>query len=546
MTGMTAAAPVPSASPSLRRADGGFDGYVDGDAFVLDPQWVASLTSLAVTSPRAVMHTTVTPMNGRPLARVPTSSVADVDVAIAGARAAQRFWALLPVASRAQIVRRLHDLLLKHQIEMLDLIQLETGATRLDAFEEIVQAASVCRFYARRAAGYLRPKRRPGVVPGLTQVVELRQPKGVVGIVTPWNEPLSVGVADAIPALLAGNAVVVRPNSKTPLTWLFFVDLLQRAGMPQRVLQVVLGDGASIGQALLDRVEHVCFTGSTTVGRTVAHHAAQRLVATTLALGGSNAIYVAADADLAPAVAASIRAGFGWAGQRGVAVSRLILHADIAAAFLARLVPSVAALRIGRALTFDTDLGSLSGQKQLDRVEQHVEQARALGARILTGGRARADLGPWFYEPTVIADVTPAMQVYRGLTFGPVLVIHVVTDDQAAIALANDGLPGLVASVWTRDRARGRVLAGALRAGAVTINDGYAAAVGSVSATTGTLTSAGVGRRHGAPGIVSFTEAKTVATQRVHPLAVPRGWDPQRFAQVVTAGMRIGRAVGRR
>ena len=217
---------------------------------VLHPAWVRRLTALAVTSPRAQTLTAVTPMTGLPLAEIPLSTPDDVRTAVAGARAAQPDWAALPVQSRAQILLRFHDLVLAHQVEMLDLIQLESGKSRIHAFEEIVDVAQVSRYYARTAARHLRPRRHVGLVPGLTEVTERRHPKGVVGIVAPWNYPLSMGITDVIPALMAGNAVVVRPDTQTSLTLLFCAELLRRAGLPQRVVQVVLGRGSVVGNAL--------------------------------------------------------------------------------------------------------------------------------------------------------------------------------------------------------------------------------------------------------------------------------------------------------
>jgi succinate-semialdehyde dehydrogenase/glutarate-semialdehyde dehydrogenase len=514
-------------------------------ALALDPGWVTRLTSFAVTSPRAATMTTVTPMSGRPLARLPLSSAQDVEVALAGARSAHRFWSLLPMSARCQILLRFHDLLLTRQVEMLDLIQLESGKARGQAFEEVVDAAQVARHYARQGPAYLQVRRRPGALPVLTHVVERRLSKGVVGLVTPASAPLMLGLSDALPAMLAGNTIVWRPDAQGALTALFAAELLARAGLPQRVLQVVLGDGPTIGRAVLDHADYLSFTGSVAVGREVAQRAALRLAGASLHLGGKNAMYVAADADLDRAARRGVRACFTSAGQSCPATERVILHEAIADPFLARFLPQVRALRVGRQLTYDADMGGLGSAAQLDRVTRHVADAVAKGARVRAGGRARPDLGPWFHEPTVLDGVTVDMAVFAEETFGPVVSVFRVPDDAHALALANDTTMGMGASVWTTDRRRGRSLAAALRVGSVTINDGPAASLGSVAAPMGGMKESGGGRRHGAEGILRFTDAQIVARQRAIDMALPTGVAGDRVAVACTAGLRLLRALGR-
>ncbi len=511
----------------------------------LDPAWVRRLCSYAVTSPRAERVLTLTPMTGKPLAQIPLSTPEDVAISLAGARMAQRTWAQLPLASRSAILTRFHDLLLRHQVEALDLIQLESGKARLHAFEEIIDTCQVTRHYVVRGRSYLRARRRPGAAPVLTKVWEHRRPKGVVGIVAPWNYPLSMGITDAIPALLAGNAVVIRPDLQTSLTVLFCADLLQRAGLPQRVLQVVLGSGSTVGAAVLAGADTICFTGSTPTGRVVGAEAGGRLQSMSLELGGKNPMYVADDADLDRAVEGAVRACFSSAGQLCVAIERLILHRDIADEFLSRFIPAVEALRLGPNLTYDVDLGSLVSAEQLAVVTRHVEDARARGARVLTGGRARPDVGPWFYEPTVLDGVTEQMEVCRSETFGPVVSVYRVDGDAAAIRLANDSEYGLNASVWTRDAARGRRIAGLIQAGTVNVNEGYAAAYGSPAAPMGGYKASGIGRRHGREGLLKYTEAQTVAVQRVIGLGVPPGVSPQWYTTLMTGGLKVMRVLRR-
>ena len=509
-----------------------------------DRQWVARVAGGAVTGEGAPRHTVCTPLTGEAVAEVPLSTLADVEAAYAVARAAQPAWAARPMAERAEILLAFHDVVLTRQPTLLDLVQLESGKARGQAFEEVADVAIVARHYARTAARTLRPRRRSGALPGLSQVVESRIPKGVVGIVSPWNYPLSLSITDALPALMAGNAVVLRPDLLGMLTALAAVEMLREAGLPREVLQVVLGDGATIGAAVLDRADYVCFTGSTPTGRRVAQAAGERLVGASLELGGKNSLYVAADADLNRAVPGAVRSCFSSAGQLCISTERVIVHESVYDDFVARFVAATTALRMGSNLTWGYDLGSLISADQLDRVGAHVADAVAKGATVLAGGRARPDIAPFAYEATVLADVTAAMTCRDEETFGPVVAIYRVASDEEAIALANDTAYGLNASVWTRDISRGRRIAGAIRTGTVNINEGYAAAWGSVAAPMGGMKASGIGRRHGEEGILRFTESQNVTAQRLVPIAPAFGLDDRRFAAALTTSLRVLKAVG--
>lgn len=487
------------------------------------------------------------PLTGEALADVPEAAPADVEAAFARARAAQRAWAATPVRQRAAVLLRFHDLLLRDQDEVLDLVQLETGKARLHAHEEVQAVALAARHYGRKAPAYLGPKRHTGALPTLTKVTELRHPRGVVGQIAPWNYPLELSVGDALPAFAAGNALVMKPDSKTPLTALWARRKLVEAGLPEEVWQVVIGPGPVVGPEIVRHADYVSFTGSTRTGREVAQGAAARLVGASLELGGKNAMLVLADADVEKAAEGAVRAAFASAGQLCISVERLYVHESIADAFLARFVARTGAMRLGTTLGYGADMGSLVGAQQLETVTRHVEEAVGKGAEVLTGGRARPDVGPYFYEPTILDGVESGMTVCDEETFGPVVSVYRFRDEDEAVDRANATPYGLNASVWTKDGRRGRRIAARLRTGTVNVNEGYGAAYGSVQAPMGGMKDSGIGRRHGSEGILKYTESQTVAQQRVVPLAPfalgPLRYDDKGYAAFMSRGLRALKAL---
>ncbi|MFE5200130.1 succinic semialdehyde dehydrogenase [Streptomyces sp. NPDC056601] len=466
--------------------------------------------------------TAVAPFDLAPIAAVPACTPQDVTAAVAGARADQPEWAGTPLRRRADVVLAFHDLLLERQDQVIDLIQWETGKARYHAWQEVAQVAAIARHYARRARHYLAPHPVRGMVPGLTKVKEVRVPKGVVGVISPWNYPLYLGVGDVLPALLAGNAVISKADSQTALTMLWTRALMAEAGLPADLWQIVAGPGAVVGTALVDAVDFVCFTGSTATGRTVAERAARRLIGVSLELGGKNPLIVRADADVAAAAAGTVVAAFANTGQMCIHIERVYVHEKVYDAFRAELVRATQALRLGRSYDYSADIGSLTSAAQLAAVEAHVDGAVAKGATVLAGGHARPDIGPLFYEPTVLEGVTPEMAVCDEETFGPVLSLYVYGADSEAVGLANQGTYGLSASIWSNDSREAGRMAARIRAGSVNINDGAAAAAGSIEAGMGGMGESGLGRRHGAEGIRKYTESQTVATQRLLPLGPPK------------------------
>jgi succinate-semialdehyde dehydrogenase/glutarate-semialdehyde dehydrogenase len=514
--------------------------------YAVAPSLARRLAARVVAGPDAPTHTALAPFTGAPIAVLPVSSATDVETAVRRARQAQPAWAAVPASQKAAIFLRYHDLVLDRQSELLDLIQIECGKARAHAFEEVADVALVARHYSRRARGYLKPRWRGGLFPVLTQSQELRHPKGVVGIVSPWNYPLTLAISDAIPALLAGNAVVLRPDQQTPLTALLGVELLVEAGLPPEVFQVVLGPGPEVGQAVVETTDYVCYTGSTATGRAVAQVAARRLVGVSLELGGKNTMYVAADADLERAAEGAVRACFAGAGQLCVSMERLVVHRDIADAFLDLFLTRVGAMTLNGAMDWSADMGSLLSPAQLATVTRHVDDAKARGATVLAGGQARPDLGPLFYEPTVLTDVTTDMICRDEETFGPVVSVYRVGSDDEAIALANDTAYGLNASVWSRDVRRGRRIAARIKAGTVNVNEGYAPAWGSVGAPMGGMKDSGLSRRHGAEGITKYTEVQNITAQHGLGVGPPFGLSQQAWARFFTISLKAMKRAGLR
>lgn len=512
--------------------------------WALDPAFVKDLTD-RVLATTGTTHSTRSPLAGQPLVDMPQSSVDDVRQAHLRARRAQESWARTSMAEREQVLLRFHDLVLEHRDTILDLIVWESGKARIHALDEPLHLALTARYYARKGAGFLRTEKVPGVLPMLTGVEVNRLPKGVVGLITPWNYPFTMALCDGLPAVMAGNAVVCKPDAQTMLSALFGLKLLEEAGLPRDVWQVVAGAGRDLGTPIIDGSDYVGFTGSTATGKLIAAQCADRLIGCSLELGGKNPMLVLADAHVERAAEGAVRAAFSNTGQLCVSIERMFVVDAVFDEFCAAFVRRTEALALGASLEWGLDVGSLISQQQLDQVSAHVEDARAKGATVLAGGRARPDLGPFVYEPTILTDVTPEMDCFAHETFGPVVSIHRVDDDHEAVARANEGEYGLNASLWTRDVKRGRRLARQVKAGTVNINEAFAATFASLAAPMGGMRQSGMGRRQGAEGIRRYTETQSVAVQRIMPIAPSFGLSDRGYSDVMTLGLKVLKKLGR-
>ena len=481
-------------------------------------------------------HQHFSPLTGELIAGIAESSAQDVDKAFDLARRAAQSWRMMPFSAKKAIMLRFHDLVLSHQKELLDAVQWETGKSRASAFDEVADVALTARYYAKSAKRHLRPVKRQGGLPFLTDTIERYVPKGVVGMITPWNYPLTLPISDAIPALLAGNGIVLKPDAQTPLSALSALALLYQAGLPKDLFQVVVGDGPSVGGAIIDNADFVMFTGSTQTGKIVAAKCGERLIGFSAELGGKNPMVVLEDADLDRAVHGAINASFSNAGQLCMSIERLYVQDTIYDRFVPAFVEAVKDLKVGIGLDFSHDVGSLISKDQLNKVSGHVKDAIKHGATVLTGGKHRPDLGPFVFEPTVLENVTEDMLLCRGETFGPVVAVYSFSTDDEAIALANDTAYGLNASVWGSP-ARARRVAESIEAGSVNINEGFTASWISTDAPMGGFKESGVGRRHGRDGIVKYTNIQTIARQKLINIATPKGMSAEKFSRVMTKGL---------
>src|SRR4051812_48536345 len=458
------------------------------------------------------------PATGQVIATVPDQSADEVKEIAAKGRAAQPGWEALGFAGRARVMRRAQKWLLDNAERVIETIVSETGKTYEDAqLAEISYGANAFGFWAKNAERYLtdeRVKSSSLFVKG--KALKLRYaPLGLIGVIGPWNYPLTNSFGDCIPALMAGNAVVLKPSEVTPLTSLLMAEALRECGLPEHVFQVATGRGET-GQALIDEVDGVMFTGSTRTGKKVMERAAQTLTPVSLELGGKDPMIVLADADVERAANAAAYYSMQNGGQTCISIERVYVEAPIYDDFVARVSEKVGALRQGApGGPRSGGVGGITIPPQLETISRHVEDARTAGAKVLVGGHARTDKGQ-YYEPTVLVDVDHSMTAMTEETFGPTLPIMKVESADEAVRLANDSPFGLSASVWTKDAARGEEVARRVEAGAGCVNDASLNYV-ALELPMGGWKDSGMGHRHGAGGIRKYARQQSLLITRLAP-----------------------------
>ncbi|HYN91279.1 MAG TPA: succinic semialdehyde dehydrogenase [Thermoleophilaceae bacterium] len=459
------------------------------------------------------------PATGQVIATVPVVPPEQVAELVARARRAQPGWEALGFAGRAAVLKRCQRWISDNSERVIETIVSETGKAYEDALTaEIGYAVGAFAFWAKNAERYLAEERVKTASPfakGRKLIVRYA-PVGVVGVIGPWNYPLTNSFGDCIPALAAGNAVLLKPSEVTPLTSMLMGEMLRECGLPEGVFQVVPGYGET-GAALIDEVDFVMFTGSTATGKRVMERAARTLTPVALELGGKDPMIVCADADLERAANAAVHYSMQNAGQTCISTERVYVEEPIYDDFVRLVTEKVSGLRQGRpGGAGSTDLGAVIHPPQSDTVERHVKDAVERGARVLVGGGRRDENGH-FFEPTVLVDVDHSMACMREETFGPTVPIMKVRDAEEAVRLSNDSPYGLQASVWTKDAAKGERLARRIEAGAVTVNDAQLNYL-TLELPMGGWKESGLGTRHGADGIRKYTKKQSLLVTSFAPM----------------------------
>lgn len=448
------------------------------------------------------------------ITELPIASPSDVVAATARARKAQVTWQQTRFAERATFLYRLRDLLLDDSERLADILTAETGRPRAEVYgNEIFYLCNAIGFWAKKSERYLRPARIKPNFPLLKakKVYSTYAPRGVIGIISPWNFPLTMTLGEALPALMAGNSVIVKPSELTPLSAIYGTEIAVKAGLPENLFQVVVGYGET-GEALVDHADMIAFTGSVDTGKRVMRRAAERLIPVSLELGGKDPLIVLKDADLDRAASACVWGALMNCGQVCTSIERVYVEAPVYQPFVDRVVSKVRAIRQGESKQ-EVDIGCTTSETQLEAITAQVDEALIHGAKALTGGKRNSALRGYYFEPTVLVDVTQNMKVMSEETFGPIIPIMKVKDAEDALRLANDSRFGLSGSIYSRDNGAAMSLAERMQCGAVCINDSLVNFI-VPDAPMGGRKDSGFGQRHGAEGIRKFCHQKTIVVDR--------------------------------
>ena len=456
------------------------------------------------------------PVTLEPTGELVCANADDVAAAISKARVAQQAWARTSMKERAAVLERALQVVIRRQDDIIDTVVQETGKARTDAMSmEVFSVADQLCYYAKNAAKFLRPHKRRvhGMLGLMKQLRIVYKPLGVVGLITPWNGPFVLVMNQAAQAIMAGNAVVAKGSEVTPYSAKLAEDIFREAGLPEGVLQVLLGDGET-GAAIVDGgVDKISFTGSVATGRKVAQAAARQLIPCTLELGGNDAMIVCADADLNRAADGAWVGSCMNTGHYCCGTERIYVVREVYDEFLRLVLERGRSLRQGPEYGWDEDIGAVFWDRQMAIIEAHVEDARSKGATIQMGGRRNPDLPGLYYEPTVITEVDNSMDIMVLETFGPVLCIQKVDSEEEALQLANDSEFGLNGNVWTRDKEKGYNLAAAIDTGSCSVND-MAVSYGIPAAPFGGRKNSGVGQVNGKKGLRGYCHEMPIVIDR--------------------------------
>lgn len=495
---------------------------------------------------------TYAPASGELLAEIPVATADEVCAAVARARKAQRAWAVLPIEERAVRLTRLRDAIAEHADELVDVLTRECGKPRHEALvHEVATLLDAIAWCTKNAPRALAPERIELHLMKHRSSEVRYEPRGVVGVVSPWNFPLVIPMGSVVEALVAGNACVVKPSEATPLVLVEAKKIYDSTGLPEDLFSVVVGYGTT-GSHLIDAgIDYCVFTGAVSTGRKVAAACGERLIPCTMELGGKAPLVACEDCDVERTANAIVFGGFANSGQACISVERVYAHDRVYAPLVDRVRDLTTSLRQGDPARDFVDVGAITFPRQIDVAIGHIEDALRKGARLVCGGRRGSGAGQ-FFEPTVIADCSPEMTVMREEIFGPIVPMMRVSSDDEAIALANDSHLGLNAYVFTRDRARARRLCALLEAGSVVVNDvlsNYAA----VDAPFGGIKQSGFGRVHGIESMRDMCHRKHVTWDRVAPPARDPHWFPygprsfhwlQRGVKLLLGGGGLAKRIG--